>query len=295
MTLTAISIRGDAELEIAASPAVAQMYHLSPYVWRTQNGAYDMLLRVVNRSEIAAEKVARIHFGSSADGLRFSVTDDSVLAPGPSADDRDGCEDPTVMQRDAMFYAYYTGWNEAAKEANLLYARGESPSELRKCGSAIRSTARYRNPKEATVLETRDGLRMFFEYSRDDRSQIGIAAASTLDGPWSILPDPIALRPGNWDGRMLSPGPIVACRGGYVMFYNGATGDDVWKIGWIFFDEALRVRERGADPLIHGSQPEPGARNMAFASSAVGAGDACAWLYYSVADMQMRRATVSWG
>ena len=295
MSLAEVRILEDAELEIAASPAVAQMYHLSPYVWRTQNGTYEMLLRVVNRSEVASEKVARIHFGTSSGGLRFSIGDDPVLAPGPSADDHDGCEDPTLIERDATYYVYYSGWNESAKEANLLYARGNSPNHLRKCGSAIRSAPQYRNPKEATVVDTARGLRLFFEYSRDDRSRIGLAAGATLDGPWTILPDPLAPSAEGWDSRMLSPGPILRHEDGYVMFYNGAHGDDVWKIGWVSFDADLQVRARGAEPIVHGSQPEPGARNMAFASSAVGVGGTTAWLYYSVADMQMRRATLSWG
>lgn len=292
MSEARVTVCDDLELAVTASPQVAGMYHLSPYVWRTRAGSYDMLLRVVNRSEVASEKIARIHFATSRDGLAFDIGDEPVIAPGPAPDDRDGCEDPTVMEHDGTYYVYYTGWNEERKEANLLYASGKQPGALRKCGSTLRSTYDYRNPKEATVLETRDGLRLFFEYSRDNRSQIGLAAGTTLDGPWTILPDPFSTRSEGWDSRMLSPGPILPCRDGYVMFYNGAQGNDIWKIGWITFDADLQVRERGKDPLIHGSQPEPGTRNMAFASSAVGVDDTTAWLYYSVADMQMRRAVL---
>jgi len=75
-------VTDDVELAVDASPDVASMYHLSPYVWREKN-RYAMLVRVVNRSDVAAEKVARIHFGSSDDGVRFSIDNKPVLAPGP--------------------------------------------------------------------------------------------------------------------------------------------------------------------------------------------------------------------
>ena len=287
-----MEVPDDAELGVDASPDVASMYHLSPYVWR-ENGRYAMLVRVVNRSEVAAEKVARIHYGRSDDGLHFSIDDEPVIAPGPQPEDRDGCEDPTVYQEGGEYYVYYTGWNETRKEANLLWAVGDDARALTKRGVAIPSTPQVRNPKEATLQYSPSGWRLFFEYSRENRSWIGLARADAVNGPWERLADPFSGTADAWDDGMLSPGPLIALAQRSVMFYNGAPDDDHWKIGWVVFDEELRVLDRSKDPLVEGSRPEPGAREMAFASSAVVCSPTTIWLYYSAGDMQMRRATVA--
>lgn len=289
-----IEVTEDIELGVDASPAVAGMYHLSPYVW-VENDQYRMLVRVVNRSDVASEKVARIHFATSEDGTRFTIEDQPVITPGPESEDRDGCEDPTVLRQDGKYVVYYTGWNEQRKEANLLLAGGDDIRALRKRGVALHSAPSVLNPKEATVQHASSNWRLFFEYSRDNRSCIGLARSDAADGPWEIVSDPIEMRTGAWDSGMLSPGPLVRIAHHSVMFYNGATDDDHWEIGCVMFDERDRILDRCERPIIRGSQPEPGARNMAFASSAIVLDAAKVWLYYSVADMQMRRATIQFG
>src|SRR5579871_6911699 len=69
------------EVTFDASDELATMYKLSPCVWR-EGDRFDLLLRVVNYSEIASEKVARIHHGTSDDGLHFRLKPKPVIAPG---------------------------------------------------------------------------------------------------------------------------------------------------------------------------------------------------------------------
>jgi len=57
------------------------------------------------------------------------------------------------------------------------------------------------------------------------------------DGPWEVAEDPFTIREDSWDNWHLSTGPIIALPGrDPVMFYNGATVDARWRIGWITFD-----------------------------------------------------------
>ena len=77
------------------------------------------------------------------------------------------------------------------------------------------------------------------------------------------------------------------------MFYNGATHDARWRIGWISFDpDFTRVTGRGFEPLL---MPPPAldrqATDIAFAASTVTEGDQIA-LYYSLEDRLLRRAMV---
>ncbi|HVA28996.1 MAG TPA: hypothetical protein VNF68_12505, partial [Candidatus Baltobacteraceae bacterium] len=169
------------EVTYMCSDELAAMYKLSPFVWR-EDDHFELLLRVVNHSDIPSEKVARIHHGSSLDGVRFSLDETPVIAAGPdvpNSDDSGGCEDPTVACVDGVYYVYYTGWNEHLKRGELLLAVGTEPSALQKRGIAVGSTARTANPKEATIVQVLDGSwRLFFEYARENTSKIGIARSA---------------------------------------------------------------------------------------------------------------------
>jgi len=79
-----------------------------------------------------------------------------------------------------------------------------------------------------------------------------------------------------------------------VMFYNGATVDARWRIGWISFSaDFTRVTGRGLEPLL---MPPPAkdrtATDIAFAASCLECGENI-WLYYSLEDRILRRAKVA--
>jgi predicted GH43/DUF377 family glycosyl hydrolase len=165
---------------------------------------------------------------------------------------------------------------------------------LAKRGIALPSTDAVRNPKEATIVRAIDGRwLLFFEFARDDRSRIGVAEAESVEGPWRILPVPFEGRDGAWDAWHLSPGPIVETARGPVMFYNGATADAAWRIGWVRFDpDYRRVLARSASPLLTPGDPRaPEDTDIAFAASAL-VEHGRVLLYYSTADRYCMRATV---
>ncbi len=294
--MTAFTVEQIARLRLTRTSPLAEMYTLSPFVWRArEHGPFELLLRAVNHAPIAAEKVARIYYGRSADGLSFTMGDQPVLAPGPGDDDKDGCEDPTVAVVGDLTYVYYSGWNQTTLTGQLLLAAGADGEHLRKRGIAIPSTERVMNPKEASIVPVADGTwRLFFEYAHSGASKVGIASAPAVDGPWTVQPSLFEARPGRWDGWHLSPGPLL-CSDPMrpVMFYNGATRDAAWRIGWIAFDAGFtRVIDRGDDPLITPPRGALGDTDIAFAASAVEAHNAI-YLYYSIADKDMMRAQVA--
>lgn len=282
------------ELTFHASPALAQMYKLSPFVWR-RDGRFALLLRVVNRSDRPSEKVARIHYGTSDDGLAFVLDDRPVIAPSPEpgAPDHGGCEDPTRARVDDMDYVYYSGWNEDAKRGELMLAAGPEIRTLHKRGIALASSANARNPKEATIVALADGSwRLFFEYAHDERSKIGIARSDDIGGPWEVLTPLFDARTDAWDGWHLSTGPVVDSQSNApLMFYNGATRDAHWRVGWITFDGAYtRVLARCEHPLeLPLARRNADDTDIAFAASAVEI-DGAVHLYYSAADQYVSRA-----
>ena len=81
-------------------------------------------------------------------------------------------------------------------------------------------------------------------------------------------------REDRFDSWHLSPGPMLLDDPDHpIMFYNGATHEGVWGIGWVVFDHPNNgVLYRCEAPLIAPPGEENG-RNMAFAASLIDEGD----------------------
>lgn len=282
----------DEMMQVHAGEPLASFYQLSPFVWR-QNGDFHVMIRAVPYSENPAEKIARIYHGTSPDGLVFHMDEYPSIAPGPDSDDIDGCEDPTVALVDDAMHIYYTGWNQERRRGCLMLASGSDAAHLRKRGVALEPVEGRGNPKEAEIALTAEKTwRLFFEYSKDDASHIGLASSKHVDGPWDVLAPPFERRPSSWDSWHLSTGPAVTVDDTPVMFYNGATRQAQWRIGWIRFDPNYSsVVERCKEPLIAPPKPKDDETDIAFAASALREGDLIR-VYYSVADQYLRRATL---
>ncbi len=282
-------------IALAGNAAVSNRCWMSPYVWRLGDGSYAMLVRAVPPAGETGD-TGTIWYATSRDGLSFVATDTPVLSPGPGPDDIGGCEDPTpVLCDDGSVLVYYTGVDASRTHGEMLYATGPSLDRLTKQGVAMANTPSQGNIKEATVDRTSDGgWRMFYEYARDEASLIGLAVGTGVAGPWTDQKDPFGPRTDSWDSWHLSTGPMLTSdKNRPVMFYNGATRDARWRIGWVAFDaEYTQVVARGVEPLI---TPPPSlernAADIAFAASVVLVGNEI-WLYYSLADTHLRRAII---
>jgi predicted GH43/DUF377 family glycosyl hydrolase len=276
--------------------AVTQRDLMSPYVWKTRDEEdYQMMVRAVPKMGDEGD-TGTIWHATSKDGITFTTTGKPVITPGPGPEDAGGCEDPTVVELpDGGYVVYYTGVDESGTHGEMLYASGPSIDRLEKKGVAMASTRSQGNVKEATVDRTKDGgWRMFYEYAANDASLIGLATGKHVDGPWEHQRQPFAPRQGHWDNFHLSTGPLLTSDKDLpVMFYNGATQDARWRIGWIAFDaEYSKVVDRCIEPLI-APPPSPNrmATDIAFAASIV-FGGGHTWLYFSRADRALFRATI---
>lgn len=282
-------------LAMVGNEAVSRRDLMSPYVWRADDGSYAMLVRAVPRPGETGD-TGTIWYATSTDGLRFTATDVPVLCPGPGPDDIGGCEDPTpVFNADGSVVIYYTGVDATRTHGEMFYATGPSISQLEKQGVAMQNTPSQGNIKEATVDRTKSGgWRMFYEFACGEASLVGLAVSDGVAGPWTDKPAPFVPRPESWDSWHLSTGPMLTSdKDRPVMFYNGATHDARWRIGWIAFDaEYTKVVARCIEPLI---TPAPSlertATDIAFAASVVIVGDQI-WLYYSLADTHLYRAII---
>jgi len=277
-------------------PALMERDWMSPYVWQDSNGRLGIMVRAVPKPDAAKSDTGVIWAGWSDDGTMFTMLPEPAIVPGPNEIQTGGVEDPTVLQRkDGSYVVYYTGVTADMAHGELFYAVGPSIDRLTKTGVALASSKSEGNTKEATVMRTVDGeWRLFYEYAEDNASRIGLALGPDVAGPWDEQPTPLRPRDDSWDNWHLSTGPILTDHPEWpVMFYNGATADARWRIGWAVFDRGCtRIVDRGIEPLI---VPPPATdrtdTDIAFAASAV-VQDGQIWLYYSLEDRKLARARI---
>ena len=269
---------------------------MSPYVWQEPDGRLGLMLRAVPAPGKPRSDTGQIWSGWSRDGLTFDMCAEPSLTGGPGKDDIGGVEDPTVLRmEDGSYVVYYTGVAADMAHGEMFYATGPAPDRLKKTAVAMASTKSVGNTKEATVGRTADGhWRLFYEYAAQDASRVGLAVGDGVGGPWRELPTPFMPREDGWDNWHLSTGPMLMDDPDRpVMFYNGATRDARWRIGWIAFSrDCLKVVDRCIQPLLI---PPPVAdrtdTDIAFAASVI-VEKGVIWLYYSLEDRRLARARI---
>lgn len=296
MVAYAVEALEEVMLDIARPDGRLAGYDLmSPFVW-TEGERYRLLVRVLPRPLGANDPTGVIWCGDSSDGLSFVMRPEPSITPGPDPVDAGGCEDPTVVRGDKGAYlVFYTGVDGKRQQGALLVAEGPDLTSLKKQRVMLKAPEGEGNIKEATLAKGAGGqYHLFYEYARDNASRIGMAVGPDVEGPWTIVDDPFTIREDSWDNWHLSTGPIVQREGeDPVMFYNGATADARWRIGWISFSpDFARVTGRGLEPLLIPPPPQDRtATDIAFAASCLVQRDGI-WLYFSLEDRILRRALV---
>jgi len=296
MTAYVVDALQDVTLDVAGPGGRLANYDLmSPYVWR-EGDRYRMMVRVLPHP-LGPDDPTGIIWGAEArDGRSFTVADVPAIRPGPEDADQGGCEDPTVLPRDdGTAVVLYTGVDAARSQGRLMIAQGPADGTLTKREVTLAAPPGEGNIKEATVARGSGGdYRLFYEYAKDGASRIGMAVGPSDVGPWTVVADPFGIREDSWDNWHLSTGPILAQPGrDPVMFYNGATADARWRIGWIAFSpDFSRVTARGVEPiLVPPPAKDRAATDIAFAASCLEDDDGV-WLYYSLEDAILRRALI---
>jgi len=293
--MVAYVVEDTEHVRLSCAEPLKSMDWMSPYVWEAQGKLWIMMRGVPNplRPE---DPTGIIWCGCSNDGLDFSMYERPAIVPGPDKVDAGGVEDPTVHLVDDGLMVFYTGVGAGRRQGSLLVATGADFNSLKKRAVTLKAPEGQGNIKEATLAQASDGSwRLFYEFARDRASRVGMAKAPALGGEWSAMEEMVPTRQDSWDNWHLSTGPIVQLPGrDPVMFYNGATLDARWRIGWVTFDsDFTRITDRGEEPML---VPPPAkdrtATDIAFAASTVVQPDGGIHLYYSLEDRMLARAKV---
>lgn len=280
---------------LRAGEPLKSMDWMSPYTWQKE-GKLWLMMRGVPKPFGPDDPTGIIWCGCSDDGLTFVMDERPAIVPGPDQIDAGGVEDPTVEATDDGLFVYFTGVEAGRRQSSLLLATGKDIYTLEKREVVLKAAEGEGNIKEATLFRAADkSWRLFYEFARDDASRIGMACGTKMGAEWTAMKEMVPIREDSWDNWHLSPGPIVQCPGrDPVMFYNGATVDARWRIGWVTFNQDCQcITDRGVEPmLVPPPATDRAATDIAFAASAILQDDGSIHLYYSLEDRMLSRAIV---
>lgn len=212
--------------------------------------------------------------GQGDGGLDFAFslyTDDLVV--GPSGEigtwDRQAAFSPSIVERDGVFYMFYTGYDGSPNVGGINIGLATSTDGIAWESSANNPLLReYDIVDQASfpaVFVDDDGTWvMLFNHvtlnSGYPQSIIYRATASVPEGPWTIDSEPtVSSQPSRWDTR-LSPRNVLRIDGQYYLYYSGLTSryktaqmgllTSTDGLTWTFYDDPATT-----DAMYDGSDP----------------------------------------
>ncbi len=221
----------------------------------------------------ATDKVSRIGFAASSDGLHFAMESEPVLEPTEDYE-RFGCEDPRVTCVEGTYYLTYTGWDRStpllclATSTDLRSWTKHGPvfPELdtwKTLPWAVERRGTRPHNKAGGILPVQVGGRWHMYVGEG-----AIYHATSTDLlTWTLTSDAPVVegRAGTWDADLIEVGPApVVVDDRIVLLVNGARITSIEKLlvdyrcGQIAFalDDPARVVQRDEEPFLQPSTPE---------------------------------------
>ena len=220
----------------------------------------------------ADDRVSRIGYAVSDDGLRFETEPSPVLEPTEPYEQR-GCEDPRLTCIDGVFHLTYTGFD--GQTALLCLATSTDLRSWTKHGPLFPDLDTWK------TVEWAKGLRSGRPWNKaggivptpvDGRWHMYVGegaiyhATSTDLLRWTVDDVPLVQgRPGTWDADLVEVGaPPVVVDDRLVMLVNGASfisreqGLVNYRCGQLAFalDDPRRLVERAEEPWLRPTAPE---------------------------------------
>jgi predicted GH43/DUF377 family glycosyl hydrolase len=216
-----------------------------------------MLYRAQDRSG-----TSRLGYATSDDGVEFTRRSEAVFWPQADYEKDGGVEDPRLVKIGGTFYLTYTGYNK--RDAQLCLATSKDLIHWERQGVILPAYKGNWNAgwtkSGAMVTEKIDGKYwMYYLGTKPDKTdQMGLASSPDLLHWSDATTEPVlARRPGQFDSRVVEPGPPpVVTKDGILLIYNGADDKLVYRVGWALFDkkDPRKVLARSDTPIFEPEQ-----------------------------------------
>ena len=216
-------------------------------------GKFVMLYRAQDR-----QGTSRLGYGESADGIHFTRRPEPVLSPETDYEKDGGVEDPRLVKFGNTYYLTYTGFNK--KDAQLCLATSRDLIHWERHGvtlPAYKGRWNVQWTKSGAIVPEKIGGKYWMYYlgtGADKTDQMGLASSPDLVH-WTDATDAPVLpsRPGQFDSRVVEPGPAPIVTGdGIVLVYNAADDKLIYRTAVAVFDlkDPRKVLSRSATPIF---------------------------------------------
>jgi len=216
-------------------------------------GHFVMLYRAQDKSG-----TSRLGYATSRDGVHFTRRTQPVFVPDADYERDGGVEDPRLVKIGGLWYLTYTGYNK--RDAQLCLATSLDLVHWHRRGillPAYKGKWNVKWTKSGAIVPRQIAGKWWMYYlgtMPDDTDQMGLAWSTDLLHWTDALAEPVlARRPGQFDSRVVEPGPPPAItRDGIFLIYNGADDHLVYRTGWVLFDknDPAKVLARSDTPIF---------------------------------------------
>jgi len=205
-----------------------------------------------------AAGTSRLGYAESTDGIHFTRRPEPVLSPEAPYEKDGGVEDPRLQKFGDTFYLTYTGYNK--KDAQLCLATSADLIHWERKGVLLPAYKGNWNvgwtKSGAIVPEKIDGKYWMYWLgtAADKTDQIGLSWSTDLLHWTEATETPVLpRRPGQFDSRVVEPGPppLLTSRG-IVLIYNAADDDLVYRTAVAIFDrhDPRKLLYRSGAPIF---------------------------------------------
>ena len=172
---------------------------------------------------------SRIGIAKSTDGITFEREIAPIFSPTEDYELPGGCEDPRVVKVGDTFYLTYTAYD--GENARLALASSKDNLYNWEKHGILFPQLEW-SKSGAILTEPIDGL--YWMYFGD--TDVWAAHSEDLIS-WTMVEEPVLpRRPGQFDSRVVEPGPApLITDQGILLLYNGADDDLVYRSGQALF------------------------------------------------------------
>ena len=218
----------------------------NPAAW-ADNRQIFLLYRAEDSTGIGEwNGTSRIGLAKSTDGVTFERELAPILTPTEDYELPGGCEDPRVVKVGNTFYLTYTAYD--GQHARLAIASSEGNLYNWNKHGIIFPDLEW-SKSGAILTEPVNGK--YWMYFGD--TDVWAAHSEDLIN-WTMIEEPVLpRRPGQFDSRVVEPGPApLVTDEGILLLYNGADDDLVYRSGQALFDpqDPTRLLKRSDTPFL---------------------------------------------
>ena len=189
---------------------------------------------------------SRIGIAKSTDGVTFEREIAPILSPTEDYELPGGCEDPRIVKVGNTFYLTYTAYD--GKSARLALASSANNMYNWEKHGILFPQLEW-SKSGAILTEPINGT--YWMYFGD--TDVWAAHSEDLIS-WTLVEEPVLpRRPGQFDSRVVEPGPApMMTEDGILLLYNGADDDLVYRSGQALFDptDPTRLIARSDTPFL---------------------------------------------